>query len=276
VTRFVRRLARPLGDVMVAADRLADGDTSVRVDERGPRELRRLARSFNTMAGRLDSAEAERRRLLSDVTHELRTPLSVIQGGVEGVLDGMYPADAEHLGPVVEETKVMARLLDDLQTLSTAEAGALRLDRRPVAPTELVEDAVASFRPQADAAQVRLAARTDPGAPAVLADPLRIGQVLANLLSNALRHTPSGGTVTVSATPAAAGASFEVADTGPGIPDDEREHVFERFVKSPGSAGAGLGLAIARSLVRAHHGEIVAEPAPGGGTVIRFHLPAAD
>ena len=276
VSRFVRRMARPLGDVMQAADRLAEGDSSARVEERGPRELRRLARSFNTMAERLDTAESRRRDLLADVTHELRTPLSVIQGGVEGVLDGVYPPDPAHLRPVVEEIKVMTRLLDDLQMLSTAEAGALRLRRARTEPSDLLHEAAAAFAPQAESAGIRIEERSDPALPAVEVDPVRIGQVLSNLMSNALRHTPPGGTITLSASRVKDGVAFAVDDTGSGIPEEELPHVFERFVKSSGSGGVGLGLAIARSLVRAHGGEIRAERRPEGGTAIRFELPAAD
>src|SRR5437667_2761466 len=146
--RSARRMAGPVGDVMEAADRVASGEYSIRVEERGPREMRRLARSFNEMTERLATGETARRNLLADLAHELRTPLSVIQGNTEGVLDGLYPPDRAHLAPVLEETKVMARLLDDLQTLATAEAGALRLHRELVEPSTVVEDAVAPFRPR--------------------------------------------------------------------------------------------------------------------------------
>src|SRR5439155_25650313 len=179
------------------ADRVAGGDYGARVEERGSLEMRRLARSFNAMAERLRANEDQRRNFIADVAHELRTPLSVIQGNAEGILDGLYPADQEHLEPVLDETKVMARLLDDLQTLSTAEAGALRLHREPVAPAELVADAVAAWRSAADAAGVTLEPSVAEGLPTVNVDAVRIGQVLSNLLSNAVRHTPPGGSVRV-------------------------------------------------------------------------------
>jgi signal transduction histidine kinase len=273
--RAVRRAAAPLGDVMEAADRVAAGHYDVRVRERGSGEMRRLARSFNAMAGRLQAGEEQRRNLLADVAHELRTPLSVIQGNAEAVLDGLYPPDRAHLEPVLEETRVMARLLDDLATLSTAEAGALRLHREPARPQELVADAVAAFRPRAEGAGVRLEARAAAGLPSLDVDPVRIGEVLSNLLSNALRHTPAGGSVTVSAERTADGraVAFAVRDTGSGIAPEALPHVFDRFVRGAGSGGAGLGLAIARSLVRAHGGEIAAESRPGHGTTMRFVLP---
>jgi signal transduction histidine kinase len=274
--RFVRRMARPVGDVMEAADRLAAGDYTTRVEPRGPRELRRLGRSFNTMAERLESAETSRRNLLADLAHELRTPLSVIRGDVEAMLDGVYPSDRGHLEPLLDETTVMARLLDDLQTLSRAEAGVLTLHRQAIEPSELVEDAAASFRGTAGAARLELRSDADPGLPAVEADPVRIAEVFANLLSNAVRHSPAGGTVTLSARTGSDGVDFSVEDTGPGIAQHELAHVFDRFVKSPDSTGAGLGLAIARSLVVAHGGSIVAERRPEGGTRIRFTLPTTE
>jgi two-component system OmpR family sensor kinase/two-component system sensor histidine kinase BaeS len=259
---------------MEAADRVAAGDYRARVQARGPGEVRRLARSFNQMAQRLEANEAQRRSLLADVAHELRTPLSVIRGNLEGVLDGLYPADQAHLGPVLEETAVMARLLDDLQTLSTAEAGVLRLHRERVDPASLAADAVTAFRARAEQAGVTLDWRAAGGVPDLDVDPLRIGQVLANLLSNAVRHAPPGGSVTLSVEPAAGAVAFAVADTGPGIDARELPHVFDRFVKSGDSGGAGLGLAIAKSLVEAHGGSIGAESAPGRGTTMRFLLPA--
>jgi signal transduction histidine kinase len=272
--RAVRRVAAPIGEVMEAADRVAGGDYSTRVQVRGPGEVGRLAHSFNQMTERLQANETQRRALLADVAHELRTPLSVIRGSVEGMLDGVYPADEAHLGPVLEETAVMARLLDDLQTLSTAEAGVLRLHRERVDPVALAQDTTAAFRARADRAGVGLDCRAAGTVPEVDVDPMRIGEVLANLLSNAIRHTPRGGSVQVVVGPAPGGVAFAVSDTGSGIDARELPHVFDRFVKSADSGGAGLGLAIARSLVEAHGGRIAAESAPGRGTTMRFVLPA--
>lgn len=272
--RSLRRVAAPVGDVMEAADRVAAGDYSVHVAERGPREMRRLAGSFNAMTERLGANEERRRNLLADLAHELRTPLSVIQGSAEGMLDGLYPADRAHLEPLLEEAKVMSRLLDDLQLLSTAEAGALRLHRRSVESGELVDDAVGAFGARAEAGGVSLQSTIGPGMPPIDADPVRIGEVLGNLLANALRHTPEGGSITVQVESAGAdGVAFTVRDTGPGIAPEVLPHVFNRFVKGSGSGGAGLGLAIARSLVEAHGGRISAESEPGRGTSVRFVLP---
>ncbi len=275
VGRTARRMADPMAEVMEAADRVAGGDYGVRVDERGTQEMRRLARSFNAMTERLRSSEDHRKNLLADLAHELRTPLSVIRGNAEGMLDGLYPADRAHLEPLIDEISVMSRLLDDLQTLSTAEAGALRLHRSRMEPRQLVDDVVAAFRSQADDARVRVEARVAGELPEIDVDPVRIGEVLANLLSNALRHTPPGGSVVVAAEAAPEGVTFIVTDTGDGIPPDAVPHVFDRFVKAEDSSGAGLGLAIAKALVESHGGRITAESDPGHGATVRVVLPWA-
>ena len=239
--RAVRRLAAPIGEVMEAADRVAGGDYATRVQVTGPGEVARLASSFNQMTERLQANEAQRRALLADVTHELRTPLSVIRGNIEGMLDGVYPPDEAHLGPVLEETAVMARLLDDLQTLSTAEAGVLRLHRERVDPAALAQDAAAAFRARADRSGVELECRAAGPVPEVDVDPVRIGEVLANLLTNAIRHTPRGGSVRVAVEAVPDGVAFTVSDTGPGSPPATAA-VFGRFVKSADSGGrAGPG-----------------------------------
>jgi len=276
VSRGVRRFAGPLGDLMEAAGRVAEGDYTARVPERGSREVRRLARAFNEMTDRLRGAEGRRRALLADVAHELRTPLAVIRGNLEGLIDGVYPSDATHLQPLVDEIEVMTRLLDDLRTLSTAQAGVLKLRREPVTPAELVEDVVATFRATADDAGLRPLRRTDDGLLELSLDRVRVEEVFANLISNALRHTPSGGSISVSAASASRGVAFSVTDSGEGIPAEELPHVFERFAKSSASRGSGLGLAIAKSLVEAHGGTIEVESRPGQGTTVRFEFPDHD
>ena len=273
IVRAGRRVAAPVGEVMEAADRVADGDYAVRVRERGSRDVRRLGHAFNEMAERLGTNEERRRQLLADVAHELRTPLSVIQANLEALLDGLYPLDEAHVRPVLDETKVMSRLLNDLQTLSTAEAGALVLHREPVAPRALLDGAAQSFSAQAEEATVRLEVRVPNDLATIEVDPLRIGEVLGNLVANALRHTPSDGEVTLVASRAEDGVVFEVRDTGSGIDAERLPHVFDRFSKTPDSSGAGLGLAIAKSLVEAHGGTIRAASGPSG-TAISFVLPA--
>jgi signal transduction histidine kinase len=273
IARAGRRLASPVADVMEAADRVAAGDYETRVQVRGSREVQRLGRAFNEMTERLGTNETRRRQLLADVAHELRTPLSVIQANLEALIDGLYPLDQAHLRVVLGETRVMSRLLDDLQTLSTAEAGALTLYREALEPRQLIDTAVQSFTAQAGDNGVRLVGRVAGSLPEVDVDRFRVGEVLSNLLANALRHTPAGGEVIVSAAAAGDDVEFSIADTGTGIAQERLPHVFDRFSRAPDSPGAGLGLAIAKTLVEAHGGEISAESGPRGTTIV-FTLPA--
>ncbi len=273
--RGMRRFGAPLGEVIDALGRVAAGDHGVRVSARG-REGRAIAGAFNAMAERLEQSEAQRRTLLADVTHELRTPLTVIQGQLEGVLDGVYPPDEAHLRPVLEQTRVVSRLIDDLRTLSIAEAGALELHREATDLVALLGASVASFGPDAAAAKVRVTLEASDDVPTLLIDPVRMRQVLNDLLGNALRHTPSGGTITVSAQLDRSVRSVRVmvADTGSGIAADALPRIFDRFYRSRGSAGSGLGLAIAKGLVTAHGGEIdVRSEGEGRGTTVSFTLP---
>ncbi len=273
------RAAEPVGDLIDAAARVEAGDLAVRVEERGPVAVRQLVRSFNAMSARLEADAESRRTLMADVTHELRTPLTVIQGNLEGVIDGVYPADEAHLATILDETRTLSRLIDDLRTLALADRGALELRREPVDLLALVQDTVEASRPAADAGSVTLAVSPPPAAapdapgPIVDADPTRIREVLGNLLANAIRHTPGGGSVTVSVRGGDAAATVAVSDTGPGIPVELRDRIFERFVREPGSSGTGLGLAIARDLVVAHGGTIEAVSPPGGGTTVSFSVP---
>ncbi|TMD45879.1 MAG: HAMP domain-containing histidine kinase [Chloroflexi bacterium] len=271
-TRRVRRIAAPVDDLVEAAGRIRSGDYSVRVREDGAPELRSVAQAFNAMTAQLEASEKQRRSFLADVTHELRTPLSVIRGQAEGIADGLYPADAAHLAPIVEATQTLARLVDDLRTLALAETGHLQLQREPVDIATLINDTLASFEPQAQAKGVTLAADIPGELPTVSADAVRIRGVIANLLANAIAHTPTGGSVRISAAPADGGATVSVADTGEGIPADLLPRIFDRFVKTPGSSGSGLGLAIARDLITAHGGTITAESTVGSGTTVRFTL----
>ena len=271
----VGRLSRPVADLVDAAERIEAGDYAVRVRARGPRTLRSLGTAFNSMSERLESSERERRRLLADVTHELRTPLTVMQGNLEALLDGVYPADQVHLEPILDETRVLSRLVDDLRTLSMAEAGALALHRETTNIGELVDDSVASFRTQADSAGIALTAETEGTLPQIDVDPVRIREVLTNLLSNALRFTPRGGTVRVASSASAGQLVISVRDSGRGIAPDAVPHVFDRFYKSAESRGAGLGLAIAKSLVVAHGGAIEVLSTLGQGTEMRITLPVA-
>jgi signal transduction histidine kinase len=271
--RGSRGLAIRVGDLVEAAGRIEAGDYSVRVPESGPHEVRSMARALNEMTARLQATEKQRRSFLADVTHELKTPLSVIRGQAEGIADGVYPGDAVHVAPIIEATRTLERLVDDLRTLTLSETGSLALARERVELAVLINDAVGGFRAQAEAAGVSLSQEVSRDLPPVEVDPVRIGGVLANLLANAISHTPAGGSVRVTARRATSSVTVEVQDNGSGIPPELLPRVFDRFVKGPGSRGSGLGLAIAKDVVAAHGGKIVAESPPGAGTTIRFTLP---
>jgi two-component system sensor histidine kinase BaeS len=279
-SRGLRHLSRPFGDFLEAADAVADGDYSARVAEQGPREVRSVARAFNTMASRLQSADEQRRTLLSDVTHELRTPLTVIQGNVEGMLDGIYVPDQARLKLILEETQVLSRLVEDLRTLALSDSGALVLRREPTDLAELVRDAAAASRAQADAAGLAIDVELSSDLPLLSLDPARMRQVLLNLLANAMRYTPGGGIIVMRVRMAAGSEErevvLEVEDTGPGIAPEDLPHVFDRFYKARDSSGMGLGLSIARSLVEAHSGTISAHSPFGRGTTIRVILPVTE
>jgi two-component system, OmpR family, sensor histidine kinase BaeS len=270
---LMRRVGLPAGDLVGAANRVADGEYSVRVVERGPPFLRSYTRAFNTMVERLQSQDALRRQLMADVAHELRTPLSVIQGRLEGLLDGVYPRDDERLRLVLEETRVLGRLIEDVRTLAHSESGTLALQREPTDLSVLVGDIVRSLSALAEENGVVLEARPAADLPLADLDPLRIREVLSNVVTNAIRHTPRGGRVAIEAYTDEGGLRIVVSDTGSGIAATDLPHVFERFYKGGGSPGSGLGLAIARALVQAHGGEISAESTPTAGSVIRIRLP---
>ena len=277
IGRTFRTTGRTLDRLVDATRRIEAGDYSVRVGpaREGNRSTRQLVAGFDTMAARLETDERQRRNLLAEVSHELRTPLTVVQGNLEAIVDGVYPPDPAHLEVVLDETRVLGRLIDDLRTLALSEAGTLALHPEPTDPDILVAEVVRSFEPVAAAAQVELGAVVEGDLPILDLDPVRIREVLANLVANAIRHTPPGGHVTVAGSVEADGrwVRLEVIDTGPGIDPALLPHVFDRFVKGEGSRGSGLGLAIARQLVLAHGGEIAAVSPPGGGATIRVRLP---
>lgn len=268
----MRRVFNPLDSLLEAADRVAQGDYTVSVPEKGSRAVRSLTRAFNNMAARLRQTDEQRRNLLADVTHELRTPLTVIQGNLEGMLDGVYPPDEANLRSLLDETHLLSRLVEDLRTLALAESGALQLKKEPTDLPMLIRETLAAFQSQADAAGVALAFEANE-LPLIEIDPGRMRQVFSNLVTNALRYSPAGGSVLVRCGLLNDQIEIEVRDSGPGIPAEDLPHIFERFYKSADSGGTGLGLAIARYLVSAHGGTINAESAPGAGTTIRVVLP---
>ena len=274
--RSLRRMSRPLDELVDASNKVAEGDFSARVEVKGPPEIRTMLHGFNSMAERLQENDKQRRNMLADVSHELRTPLTVIQGNVEGILDGMYSADEARLQSILEETQVLSRLIEDLRTLSLAESGALQLKRESTDLADLIRDTVAGYETQAKEKDISLTLYVNQLNEANV-DPQRVREVLSNLIGNALRYTPSLGVVKVGLVESGSGAEKEallfVEDNGPGIESADLPHVFERFYKSSDSGGMGLGLSIARYLVEAHGGKIWAESQSGQGTKISFTLP---
>ena len=282
--RAYHRYALPLADIMDAADAVAAGDFDVRVEERGSRDFRRLARSFNRMTTELARTDRQRRNLTADVAHELRTPLHIIQGNLEGILDNVFEPSPEHIEATLQETQTLARLVDDLSTLSLAESGELPLHREPVDVADLLADVATSFGPQAESGGVDLAVETEPREPLTVdGDPGRLDQILSNLVSNAIRHTPEGGRVTLRAGRDGDRICITVADTGDGIAAEDLPFVFDRFwrsdrarTRSGNMPSSGLGLAIASQLVQAHGGEITVASETGAGTTFTIDLPATD
>jgi two-component system sensor histidine kinase BaeS len=276
------RLAKPVHALTQAARKLANGDLSQRVAVHGKDELGMLGATFNQMADSLQKAAESRRAMTADIAHELRTPLAVQRANLEALQDGIYPLTPENLGAILEQNQMLTRLVDDLRTLALADAGELRLERTRTDFPRLVQHSVDRFATQAAAHQVTLRCSLPDNCPAILLDPLRIEQVLGNLISNALRHTPPGGTVEVlvRCQDGAAGrlVQLEVHDSGEGIPAEALDHIFERFYRadtsrSRSAGGTGLGLAIARQLVEAHGGRLEAANHPQGGAVFTLSLP---
>lgn len=276
-----RGITAPLNRLTRAARAVAAGDLSQRVDIRTGDEMAEMGAAFNTMAFNLERGEQLRKQMTADIAHELRTPLSVIQGNLEAVLDGVYPPDAEHIQPALDQAQLLARLVEDLRTLALAEAGQLSLNVQPTDVADLVKRVVTSFEPKAAGRRVTLVTDSPQTLPRVRADGQRIAQVLTNLLGNALRYTPEDGRIDVRLRPEGRSILVAVNDTGPGISAEDLPLIFDRFYRADKSRsrdvqGAGesdLGLAIARSIVEAHGGRIWADSENGKGTTITFTLP---
>ncbi len=282
VSLFVtRRIVSPILAMTRASTRIADGRYEERVPVPSDDELGRLAGQFNRMAEGLQRVEERRRDLIADVAHELRTPLASIAGYMEGMLDGVIAPEPETFHRVHREAERLQRLVADLEELSRAESGRLPLHIRRVEIEPLVEAAAARLRPQFDDKGVGLTVEVSSTPAAVAVDPDRIGQVLTNLLGNALQYTPAGGSVRVSARRDSREVAIVVSDTGIGIPAEHLPHVFDRFFRvDPSRAraggGSGIGLTIARHLVEAHGGSIeAASRGSGRGSMFTVILPAA-
>jgi len=277
-----RRLVRPLGDLTDAAHRMHDGDLAARARVRGRDEVARVAGAVNAMAARRQHEDRLRRALVGDVAHELRNPISTVRGTLEAAQDGLVPVDTALVDTLLEETLLLQHVVEDLRDLAAADAGELRLVLGPVPTDALVDQVVAAHRQHAEAAGVRLLSRHDDPAPTVVGDALRLRQLLGNLVSNALRHTPTGGEVVVSVEPGpeAGAVALRVSDTGEGIGAADLTRVFDRFWRADpsrtrASGGSGLGLAIVRQLAVSHGGTVEAASEPGAGSVFTVRLPGA-
>jgi len=286
-------LTRQIGDLSTAARRLAAGDFSARVQAYGSDEIGRLAAAFDDMAEQLQQAftreralEAGRRELISAVSHDLRTPLATTRAMVEALADGVVtdqPDVQRYLGLILHDIQHLSRLIDDLFELSQIDSGALRLRHVPIDVGQLVSETVAAYQAPAAENAVHLeeavASSVEPAR--LEGDPDRLQRVLRNLLDNALRHTPAGGTIQVQAASDGGQVQVSVSDSGPGVAEADLERIFDRFYRGElsrrrdegAAAGAGLGLAIARGLVQAHRGRIWAEPSPLGGVSVQIRLP---
>jgi len=274
-----RSLTAPLQRLAAAARAVAAHDFSRQVEVQGSAEVAKVAQAFNEMTAALEEGEKLRQNLMADVAHELRTPLSVLQGNLRAILDDVYPLEKAEIARLYDETRLLSRLVDDLRELAQAEAGQLGFNLQTTDAAEVLRASVTNFEPAAESKAIHLIAEVADDLPSVLADPDRLAQVLRNLLTNALRHTPDGGWVAVSAAPSGDAVEIAVADSGEGIATEDLPHVFDRFwrpgrSRSRAEGGAGLGLAIARSLVEAHGGRIWVESTPGQGARFAFRLPA--
>ena len=279
-----RRILRPIEELRTAARQMAAGDYSVRVPVPAELELASLAEDVNELGAHLADTEQRRAQLVAEVTHELRTPITVIRGHLEGLIDGVIEGTDEVYVTIADEAARLQRMVDDLTMLSRADEGVLEVDPIDLDLGELAANAADRLRPQFDHERVALLISPAAGPLSVRGDADRLMQVVTNLLGNALGHTPSGGTVTVRSGREAETAWVEVADTGAGIPEGEHERIFERFYRGaqassvtgrPARAGRGIGLTIARSLARAHGGDVRAlHGPPGAGATFRVTIPA--
>jgi two-component system OmpR family sensor kinase len=305
---LVRQIIAPLRGLQSAAGAIAGGDLSQRVAVTSQDEVGDVGHAFNQMAEALERNERLRRHMMADIAHELRTPLTVIQGQVEALLDGVFPLTPDQLGPIHDEVILLSRLVADLRELALAEAGQLTIERRPLDLGDMARRVATAVEPVAAEKGIALSLDLSPDLPPVSADADRLSQVLHNLLSNALRHTPAGGQIAIRVELASdaqgqggKGARgqgskgdspplprspalpllISVTDTGPGIPAEDLPYIFDRFYRADKSrsragGGSGLGLTIARYIVEAHGGRIWAENQVGGGTRIAFTLPDGD
>ncbi len=274
-----RTLTRPIRELTQATHAVSEGDFSQQVTVRSNDELGELAQAFNRMSAELSRSILARRQMTADIAHELRTPLSLILGHAEAVHDGVLPPTMENFEIIREEAARLEHLVNDLRTLSLADAGELSIELQPVEPERLLNETVSLYQFEAQRKNITITQQLEPNLPQVEIDPGRITQVLTNILDNALRHTPQGGTIIITARRNHPWTEISILDSGPGVGSENLERLFDRLYRVDPSrqrddSGSGLGLAIARSIVLAHKGQITAESQPGAGLNILIHLPA--
>lgn len=276
---FARRIAQPIEAISKAAGRLAQGDLSARAPvPKGEDEVARLARSFNHMASSLERLEAERKAMIADIAHELRTPLTVMQGRLEAIQDGVMPLEMAEVDRLHHQTQLLSRLVEDLRTLSLADAGRLNLMLRELDLTEHLRRMAHTFQAALSAKQIGLELHLPSQPLLVRADPDRLAQVVTNLMTNALAHTPAGGRIVLEVMAEPTHAVLRIRDSGPGIPEEALGRVFDRFYRaevsrSRSTGGSGLGLAIVKTLVELHGGWVRAHNHPEGGALFELSLP---
>jgi signal transduction histidine kinase len=277
---FTKHIVSPLDEVAGAAARVAGGDLEHRVSVRGSGELARLGESFNSMAATLSRDRRARQNMVADIAHELRTPLTVLQGNIEAMQDGVLETSKENLASIHQETLHLARLVEDLRTLSLADRGQLKIQPADTDLRDLSRRVLDGFQPQFAAKKITPALEAPDGLTPISVDPDRTAQVLRNLISNALKFTPEGGRITVRLAARDGGLTTSVVDTGIGIPAEVLPRVFDRFYRvdpsrNRSTGGSGLGLAIVKQLVEAQGGQVRAESAEGKGSTFSFWLPRA-
>jgi signal transduction histidine kinase len=276
---LMRRVINPLSEVIAAAQAVSQGDLTARVPvEARNDDLSALSLHFNHMANELERSDHQRRNMLADIAHELRTPITILRGRLEGILDGVYPADEANIAPALEETYLLERLVEDLRLLALAEANQLRFELKPVNLAELGDTLLGLFSAQASEKNVNLRLNAEADLPEVMVDPQRFQQVVGNLIDNALRYAPVGSAIDLTIKRKNNTVELIVSDEGTGIPQDELKHVFDRFWRGEKSrarstGGAGLGLSIARQLVEAQGGKISAQNRSPKGFEVLITLP---
>ena len=284
---FSRQITAPLSRLSAAAGRVAQGDMSCRLASSSTDEVGTLSNTFNRMVESLDKNQEMRRKLMADVAHEMGTPLAVIQSNLEGMIDGIVEPTPESIDSLRQETLILSRLVKDLRTLSTAEAGRLNLSPVPGNLGSLISSIVVATEPEARAKHVSLSVHIEPDIPEAVMDPERVSQVMTNLLSNALRYTSEGDAIDVKVTSDKSSGMtnrfllVSVTDTGQGISEDDLSHMFERYyrgsqLREKRGDGSGIGLTVVKELVEAHKGRVWVNSTLGKGSTFCFTLPAKE